>query len=712
MNLILLLMLALVFTNLSNAQIDEPGCATSYYEETEDWSQRGGKYLTSFGELKVLVVFAKFEDDTTPHSYWPYNSAPSEMDLIIDPNIQTGSTHFLNITNYYNQMSFGNYQVTGKAVLAETPYPKEHYIPLNGNYPNRSLANTDILKVIDDRVDYGEFDNWTYISNYYHKNEPDGIIDMIIIIWRGLVFADNWCGEASLGGGAEFLVENDQLKIRMGYGGYPGDGIFGSGVTVQYWGERSRERNFKVIVHEIAHWLINSEHPYSIVNHTFWGMLTLATEGICANSFERERIAWLNPHQIEGTILSAPMGDYITTPSSYKYYLDDGYPGEMFYFENHQQLSIYDNITSNLNDKGIFILHFAHNYYMGDCVRVITSDGFWDWESPYLNNCWGNSLPSFKKAAVNRSGLGNRDRIPLSDTSSEFLYSFINQYDTVECNDWLHGYDFNNAFDTSFNDLFSPWSNPPSNYWNGQPTDFSMQVINKSVSFTTARFVIQNSIGLKPSKPFLSWNPAKPDSAYKCFWIFLAWGADLWDGNPIEPDVDWSELQIKTGSDDWITIYTGSDRVWSDSNIIYNNNNESVYFRVRVRDSQDKWSLWSEPFDTKMINASLILTTIPVVNIKDIAPSDYKLYQNYPNPFNPSTVISYQLPVISGVTIKVFDVLGNEIATLVDEYKPAGKYEVDFGIHSGEGRNLSSGVYFYQLKAGEYTAVKKMLLIK
>jgi hypothetical protein len=88
-------------------------------------------------------------------------------------------------------------------------------------------------------------------------------------------------------------------------------------------------------------------------------------------------------------------------------------------------------------------------------------------------------------------------------------------------------------------------------------------------------------------------------------------------------------------------------------------------------------------------------------------PKTFSLNQNYPNPFNPSTVISYQLPVISEVTLKVYDILGNEMATLVDEYKPAGKYEVEFNAEI-----LTNGVYFYRLTAGEYTAVKKMIFLK
>jgi len=101
-----------------------------------------------------------------------------------------------------------------------------------------------------------------------------------------------------------------------------------------------------------------------------------------------------------------------------------------------------------------------------------------------------------------------------------------------------------------------------------------------------------------------------------------------------------------------------------------------------------------------------------VTGIEDIGsefPEEFRLAQNYPNPFNPSTLISYQLPVSCYVTLKVFDVLGNEVATLVDEYKPAGIYNVEFRMQNLE---LSSGIYFYQLTAGDFIQTKKMLMIK
>jgi len=702
------IILVLVLTFLNQAQTNEIDCATSYSGESIDFSQRGGKYLTSVGDLKVLVVFAKFKDDTSPHQFWPADSYPSEMNNFIDPDIQYGSTHFLNLTNYYSQMSFGNFKVTGKAIGVETSYPISHYIPANGTYPDRSLANKDILQVIDDSIDYRDFDNWTYISDYYHSNEPDGIVDMVIIIWRGLVLTDNWSGEASLGYGLEFLVENNQMTIKMGFGGNSADGTYGSGVTVQYWGERNGERNFKNTIHEVAHWLIHGEHPYNEIKHTFWGMLTLGSEGICANTYERERLAWINPISIESTILSAPMGDYITTPSAYKYHPGNGNQNEMYYFENHQQLSIYDNGTSNVNDKGIFILHFQHGNYMGDCVRIISSDGFWNWKSPYSENCWGNNIAAFQKAGVNRNGKGNRDKITSINSYSAFLYSYINNYNEVECNDWLHGYGFNNTFNTTFNDVFSSWSNPPAKTWNGQSTDFIMEVINQSGSIVTARFAIQNSIGGKPSKPPLGWDPGTFDSLYQSGWVYLAWGADFWDVNPIESDVNWSELQRKIGSGSWNTIYSGPDRYWSDGTINYDPTGlDPIYFRVRVRDSQNIWSIWSELFDIKMMNG--ILTSIDSLSQdnKNTNLSNFVLSQNYPNPFNPTTKIRYLISQTSNVVIKVFDILGNEIATLVNEEKPVGSFEVEF-----DATGLPSGIYFYQLKAGAFVEIKKLTLLK
>ncbi|MEW6652135.1 MAG: T9SS type A sorting domain-containing protein, partial [Bacteroidota bacterium] len=90
-------------------------------------------------------------------------------------------------------------------------------------------------------------------------------------------------------------------------------------------------------------------------------------------------------------------------------------------------------------------------------------------------------------------------------------------------------------------------------------------------------------------------------------------------------------------------------------------------------------------------------------------PEDFSLSQNYPNPFNPSTVISYKLQSASHVTLKVYDVLGKEAAVLVDEYKQAGTYNSQFSILNSQ---LTSGIYFYRLQAGNFVQTKKMTMLK
>jgi len=99
-----------------------------------------------------------------------------------------------------------------------------------------------------------------------------------------------------------------------------------------------------------------------------------------------------------------------------------------------------------------------------------------------------------------------------------------------------------------------------------------------------------------------------------------------------------------------------------------------------------------------------------ITNVKteeDTGLENYQLFQNYPNPFNPLTIIKYQILETSFVTIKVFDVLGNEVETLVDKETPAGIFQVYF-----DGTKQSSGIYFYKLLAGNFVETKKLVLLK
>ena len=107
-------------------------------------------------------------------------------------------------------------------------------------------------------------------------------------------------------------------------------------------------------------------------------------------------------------------------------------------------------------------------------------------------------------------------------------------------------------------------------------------------------------------------------------------------------------------------------------------------------------SIWRRP-----------LYEVVPVEIEYLNPEQFWLSQNFPNPFNPTTTIKYSTPTPEFVTLKIYDILGNEVATLVNEEKPAGSYEIDFNA-----AGLSSGIYFYKLQAGRLIETKKMILLR
>ena len=129
-----------------------------------------------------------------------------------------------------------------------------------------------------------------------------------------------------------------------------------------------------------------------------------------------------------------------------------------------------------------------------------------------------------------------------------------------------------------------------------------------------------------------------------------------------------------------------------------------VYYRVKACDVQLHISAPSNSVNT-YVNGGI---PQKIVGEHPVRPAiEYTLDQNYPNPFNPSTKISYSIKEEGLVTLKVYDVLGKELATLVNENKPEGNYEVDFNASQ-----LPSGMYIYKLQAGSFSEVKKMLLTK
>ena len=176
--------------------------------------------------------------------------------------------------------------------------------------------------------------------------------------------------------------------------------------------------------------------------------------------------------------------------------------------------------------------------------------------------------------------------------------------------------------------------------------------------------------------------------------VSLEWSTET-EVNNYGFDVERSSFSITPSQDDWLKIGFVRGSGNSSSAINYSIIDEDIpnvsmlSYRLKQIDNDGSYDYSDE---------------VLVINS---APSEYALQQNYPNPFNPITKIKYQLSQLSFLTIMVYDILGNEVATLVNEETPAGTFEVKFDATS-----LPSGIYFYKLHAGTFIEIKKMVLIQ
>ena len=169
-----------------------------------------------------------------------------------------------------------------------------------------------------------------------------------------------------------------------------------------------------------------------------------------------------------------------------------------------------------------------------------------------------------------------------------------------------------------------------------------------------------------------------------------------------------AKIQLRC-SDPWVTAIAGAISIPSISPglsvgasswiaVTYVDSIFPGYFNLKAEMMVDGWAYWTD---------SIRINVITGIEEESTLPTAFRLEQNYPNPFNPHTKISWQLPVSSQVSLKVYDVLGNKVAKLVDEEMEAGYHSIDFNAS-----DLPSSVYFYRIQAGNFIDTKKMILLK
>ncbi len=663
----------------------------------------GGKHITANGTLRILVVFVSFFDDETPHAYWPAHSPPLYMQQFIDPDTATNSQSPFNLTNYFHQMSLGRFHVVGEARWVELLHSQEEY--RNGAY---GRANRNALQeCVDPIIDFTQYDRWSKVADFIHTPAPDSIVDMIVMVWRTNMFES--VGEASLGYRGGFYV--DGRRIESGFPEYLPMPL-GSGVTCQYLYTDTPYKVMQTMVHEMGHWLLGGPHPYNNESvhgkHIYWGIICNGLRAAsCANSYEREKLGWITVPEIEQGA-DIMLSDYVTTGSALKYHPQNGEVAEFFYLENHQFTSPFDDVTINGEDKGIWVLHQQGPYMELDNLKIRPSDGFWNWDNPGVTStCFSQPLPIFQRGNPKiLTGLSHRDQIPTNASATNWMNVLRSADRTVNCGSYYLGQSFNGAFSSGSARVFSPYSNPGTSTWENNSTPFSLEIVSEANGIVAARSYA-NLIDGSPARRYLGSDPTvQPPPGV----LSLAWGTQWNDGQPLEADVTWSELEKQIGTTGtWNAAYQGPALTWTDTLQTYDTSGSiPIWFRVRVRDAGGKFSTWS----------NVVRTTVNVVNEvaneMSIPVKEYALDSNYPNPFNSTTVIRYSIPAATSAypagghtSLRVFDILGREVATLVDEVQGPGFKTVTF-----DASELASGVYFYRLHAGEFVSARKMLYLK
>ncbi len=414
-------------------------------------------YIPAYGIVRALVIYVQFPDDNTSDPYWPSGQLPSDYNDVIDPSIvQTYRQNTL--SDFYRVMSNGTttsgLNLIGAMYpqLVMAPHPMSYYKSLNENFGD---VNRDVLASIDYNVNFGNYDNC-------HGNapgSPDGVVDMIFIIYR---YIDptanssghdlkggygNWNGIATLGTGQSSYLTDDynskgqQVSIQFG--------DEESGVTYDtrdnLLGPLTGAILFKM-AHEFGHYLFGSVHFGST------GGCNLMNENPCyqtggMDAYERSQLGWITPITVSQD-QTISLGDYYSTGSAVKIMVP-GKSNEYFLVENRSVSNIYDQSPT----RGVYITHIVEGYsqYLDEYnMELQTPNGFWDYA---LN---GSGQP-YKTNPDQVSGGSWLEYFQVNGARYQYPYT-VNSIgrDVVNGN-------VEDAYNVGYAQVYSPWSNPSSN---------------------------------------------------------------------------------------------------------------------------------------------------------------------------------------------------------------------------------------------------------
>jgi hypothetical protein len=380
------------------------------------------------------------------------------------------------------------------------------------------------------------------------------------------------------------------------------------------------------------------------------------------------------------------------------------------------------------NTKGLYIIHQFGSTDPRNHLRQLPADGRWTWAADEVQypSYYPNGLPVYEKSGINRvDGYDDSRLVPFTwigppPPPIPVVPGWIHFYRdriTNQLTEWtVFRGDGKDAWGLASNNVFTPWSNPNSQNQAKQKTWVGIQIANEISKFGTIVLNIcfdsTACVALPPSKP---QDPQL--SLYQGQWGYryprLKW-APMQEPDVINSGNMLIHRRVKQQSPNWsawalLATIAGTDTQYTDMTIsTAGSGTDSVQYRLQARDNTAQLSVFSDIVSTNMSSDMWKIGTLD-----ETLPQISDLSQNYPNPFNPTTLVKYQLAEDGFVTLKVFDVLGREIAVLVDGNLTAGYYTVRF-----DASNLSSGVYFTQMTVSNalakqvFTKTGKLLLVR
>jgi M6 family metalloprotease-like protein len=665
--------------------------------------------------LKVLVVFCNFPSPSgnfeIPGSsicdYWPASQAqnkPSWADSIICPT--TTNIWNRSLTGLFRDASLGNFFLVGNVYphLYIFQHPVIYYDP---DSIEIGSAVKELLQNIDDSVNYADYDRFDPedFDSDNNLREPDGVVDFIFINFR--------------------FTNSDQID-NYGYSGVNRlgglDGKFGSGVTqitldstiikAGFPGsgciyEMNTPWDLGIPAHEFGH-----HYTYGGSHTEKMGVYNLNGGGL-ASAFDREFLGWDTSSAMTSTTNTSftlrdyfTTGDYIKIPRNY----------DTLYVENRGRKSYYasnefrkwkwlatDPKYPVMADSGLLIYLKSGLFQF----NVPSAFGRWDWSRCPTNNkyrveFYSGSYNFFQKKSLNRFS-GESTFYLENKPSLSFECEPITDVTFVDYMG-VNG-DSNTCFDVGYNEVYSPWSNPPIPIYNSSDS-LTIEITGRnSNGAITVNVYYTNILGASPSKPQgltvekyssgagfnpkLNWNKnLEPDLA----------SYNVYRGYVSSPGTEPSSYDSiantsdSTFIDESIFLYgTGSPPCYTLASYAYKITSVDDSYKKSVK--SDKSAITGYAGNCDPEGDSFLQTNNENIN-------SYKLYDNYPNPFNPTTTITFDLQKTSLVKLKIYDITGREIQTLINDNRQKGRYSILFNAF-----NLASGIYYYKLQAGNFVSI-------